>query len=214
MLPFAVEFNARVGVGVGVVVVVVAVAVVAFAVKEVVSDPLVAVKVCVPAVEPSTQLPTAAIPFEPVVADDPDIKPLPVGTAKLTVAPLTGLLFTSLTITLGGISTAVLTGADWLFPAFTAICVAAPATGVIAVLVPVDESSSVPVIVYAVPATMPVVNVTVAIPAALVILVNAKKEPPVPVFDQVTTSPAVAFAVLLSKLSWAVMITSAPATGA
>ena len=151
MLPFAVEFNAGVGVGVGVVVVVVSVAVVAFAVKAVVSDPLVAVRVCVPAVEPSTQLPTAAIPFEPVVAEDPDIEPLPVGTAKLTGAPLTGLLFTSLTMTLGGIATAVLTGADWLFPAFTAICVAAPATVVIAVLVPVDEPSSVPVIVYTVP---------------------------------------------------------------
>lgn len=210
MLPFAVEFNAGVGVGVGVIVV----AVVAFAVKEVVSDPLVAVRVCVPAVGPSTQLPTAAIPFEPVVADVPDIKPLPVGTAKLTGAPLTGLLFISLTMTLGGIVTAVFTGADWLFPAFTAICVAAPATVVIAVLVPVDEPSSVPVIVYAVPATVPVVKFTVAIPASLVILVNAKKEPPVPVFDQVTTFPTVAFAVLLSKLSWAVMITSFPATGA
>jgi len=210
MLPFAVEFNAGVGVGVAVVVV----AIVAFAVKEVVSVPLVAVSVCVPAVEPSTQLSTAAIPFEPVVADDPDIKPLPVGTAKVTVAPLTGLLFRSLTMTLGGIATAVLTGADWLFPAFTAICVAAPAMGVIAELVPVDEPSSVPVIVYAVPATVPVVNITVALPAALVILVNAKKEPPVPVFDHVTTFPAVAFAVLLSKLSWAVMITSVPATGA
>ena len=210
MLPFAVEFKA----GVGVVVVVVVVVVVAFAVKEVVSDPLVAVRVCVPAVEPSTQLSTAAIPFEPVVADDPDIKPLPVGTVKVTVAPLTGLLFTSLTMTLGGTATAVLTGADWLFPAFTAICVAAPAMEVIAVLVPVDELPSVPVMVYAVPAVVLVLNVAGAIPAALVLLVNAKKEPPVPVFDQVTTFPAVAFAVLLSKLSWAVMITSVPATGA
>jgi len=105
MVPFVVEFIA----GVVVVVVVIAVAV---AEKVVVSDPLVAVRVYVPGVVPNIQLLSVAIPFEPVVADDIDIEPLPEGTAKLTTAPVTGLLFTSLIMTLGDMATAVLTGAD------------------------------------------------------------------------------------------------------
>lgn len=103
MVPLVVELIA------GVVVVVVAIAV---AVKVIVSDPLVAVSVFDPAVEPRVQLFSVAIPFEPVVADETEIEPLPEFTAKLTIAPFTGLLYTSLIMTLGGTVTAVLTDAD------------------------------------------------------------------------------------------------------
>lgn len=77
-----------------------------------VSDPLAAVSAFDPAVGPSVQLPTVAIPFEPVVADNPVPEPPPVATAKVTATPLTGLLFTSFTMTLGGVVTAVSTVAD------------------------------------------------------------------------------------------------------
>ena len=42
------------------------------------------------------------------------------------------------------------------------------------------------------PAVVLVVNVTVAIPEVSVVDVGAENEPPAPVFDHVTTRPAVA----------------------
>ena len=79
---------------------------------EPVRDPLVAVKVFEPTVVPKVQLPTVAIPLTLVVADAPVTEPPPVATAKVTLTPLTGLLLTSFTITLGGVDTAVPAVAD------------------------------------------------------------------------------------------------------
>ena len=79
---------------------------------EPVRDPLVAVKVFEPTVVPKVQLPTVAIPLTLVIADAPVTEPPPVATAKVTLTPLTGLLFTSFTITLGGVATAVPAVAD------------------------------------------------------------------------------------------------------
>src|SRR5208337_1995637 len=109
-------------------------------------------------------------------------------------------------------ATAVPTVADWPFPAFITIWFTGPATGVMAPLVPVVAPASVPVTVYAVPATVGV-NITVAIPFELVELLASEKLPPVPVFDQVTTFPPVVFATPVSELSCADMVTPAPVTG-
>ena len=83
-------------------------------------------------------------------------------------------------------------------PALTAICVAAPAMVVMLEVVPVRVLASVPVTVCTVPATVPVVNVTVAIPLELVVLVAVPNEPPL-VLDQVTTLPDVETALLFAS---------------
>jgi hypothetical protein len=95
---------------------------------EPVSVPLVAVSVLVPAVGPMVQLPTVAIPAEFVVADAELTVPPPPITVKVTLTPLTGLPLASLTMTLGGVATAVLTAAFWLVTEFGSIWVAAAAT--------------------------------------------------------------------------------------
>ena len=71
------------------------------------SPDAVAVSVFVPAVVPSVQLVTEAIPLELVVtALVGTTVPPPEATANVTLTPETGLLFTSLTITLGAVLTA------------------------------------------------------------------------------------------------------------
>lgn len=73
-----------------------------------VSDPLVAIRELVPAVVPNVQLLTAAIPFVfVVIAVVGDTIPLPKDMVNVTGTPLTGLLFASFTMTLGGAVTAV-----------------------------------------------------------------------------------------------------------
>ena len=72
----------------------------------------VAVRVFVPAVVPSVQLPTVAIPLPFVVVVNPVAEPPPDATAKVMVMPLTGLLLASFTITLGDVATAVPEMAD------------------------------------------------------------------------------------------------------
>ena len=52
-----------------------------------------------------------------------------------------------------------------------------------------------------VPVVVPTVNVTVATPLALVVLVADEKEPPLPVLDQVTTRPAVGTAAFAASAS-------------
>lgn len=63
------------------------------------------------------------------------------------------------------------------------------------------------------PPVVAVVKVTVAIPLLFVVLVAAEKVPLEGDLVHVTVLPDVASAVLLSKLSCAVMVTSAPAVG-
>ena len=99
--------------------------------------PLLAVRVLLPAVAPSVQLPTVAMPAALVVAEGPLAEPPPEATAKVTLTPGTGLPWLSVTMTLGGVLTAVPAVADWLSPALRAIWVAGPAIVVIVGLVPV-----------------------------------------------------------------------------
>jgi hypothetical protein len=74
--------------------------------------PLLAVRVLAPAVAPNVQLPTAAMPAALVVAGEPVAEPPPEATVKVTPTPETGLPFASLTMTLGGVLTAVPAVAD------------------------------------------------------------------------------------------------------
>ena len=57
--------------------------------------------------------------------------PFPGSTANVTATLATGLPLASLTMTAGGIGTAVPAATVWLFPACSAICVAVPAESAI-----------------------------------------------------------------------------------
>src|SRR5690242_2679804 len=143
------------------------------------------------AVLDSVQLPTVAIPLVFVVGLGPVSEPFEVpGTAKVTGAPVTTLPLTSRTITDGGVATAVPAVAVWLFPAFTAICVAAPAdTTTVVDVTPVrpvapKESVRLP--------TSPVILrfANAAAPVALVVAVRVPPSAGLPVARAaVTTTP-------------------------
>src|SRR5713101_6869724 len=91
----------------------------------------VAVNVFDPAVVPSVQDVTAAMPPTLVVTGVVGVTvPPPTVTAKVTATPATGLPLASFTITEGAIATAVPTVAVWVLPAFTATWVAVPAVTV------------------------------------------------------------------------------------
>ena len=75
------------------------------------SEPEVAVRVLLPTVGLSVQLPTVATPLVLVVWVPPVIVPFPGATANVTATPATGFPFASLTITEGGVLTAVPTAA-------------------------------------------------------------------------------------------------------
>src|SRR5207249_1352923 len=84
-----------------------------------------------PTVGPSVHDVTAAIPFPPVVTGVVGVDgPRAEEGANVTLTPATGLPFASCTITEGGVATVVPAVADWLFPALTAIELAAPAVPV------------------------------------------------------------------------------------
>lgn len=67
----------------------------------------VAVKVLAPAVAPSVQEPTVAMPLALVIAAPPATLPPPDAAANVTLTPDTTLPFASLTITDGAIATAL-----------------------------------------------------------------------------------------------------------
>ena len=95
-----------------------------------VSPAAAAVSVFAPTVVLRVQLPTVAMPPASVVWLAPVMLPFPGVTAKVTATPDTGLPLASLTITDGGIGTAVPTVTVCLSPALIAICVAGPAVTV------------------------------------------------------------------------------------
>ena len=92
------------------------------------------------------------------------------------------------------------------------VAVAGPGCVVTFPLVPVLELLSVAVTVWTVPAAMLVVNCTVAIPLALVMLVGALNEPPL-VLLQVTVLPEFATGFPKLSASCAVIVTALPAAG-
>src|SRR5207302_5514913 len=135
-----------------------------------VSEPEVAVRVLLPAVGLSVQLPTVATPLVLVVWVPPVIVPLPGATANVTVTPVTGFPFASLTITDGGQLTAVPAAADWLVGLFAAIVAAAPAVPVAVKVTGLPESDpDVAVRVFEPAVALNVQLPTVAMPLPLVV---------------------------------------------
>ena len=63
------------------------------------------------------------------------------------------------------------------------------------------------------PAVVPVVKVTVAIPLPLVRLVGVPNDPPLPILPQVTVIPGVVTGALPESASWALIVTPVPAIG-
>jgi hypothetical protein len=141
-----------------------------------VSVPEVAVSVFVPAVVPSVQLVTAAIPLLPVRTTVVGTTvPPPEATANVTLVPDTGLLNASRTITAGGIATVAPTVALWLFPVLTAIDAAAAAFTV--------------TVACCVIATALIVAETVFVPAAVALSVPVNTPLPFVVPPDVTVAP-------------------------
>src|SRR5439155_558597 len=119
----------------------------------------------------------------------------PDATANVTATPATGFPFASCTITDGPTATAVPAVADWLFPPFTAIVLAAPVvpvavnvTGLPASVPEVAVSVFVPAMVQSVH------DVTAAIPSAPVVTgVGGVAEPPPDASPKRPASPATGF---------------------
>ena len=145
-----------------------------------VSPGAVAVRVLVPAVIPSVQLPTVAIPLALVIWFAPVMLPPPPASAKVTATPWTGLPLASFTITDGGTATAVPVVAVCWSPAFTAIWVAAPAvTSTVADVTPVKPVALKPRVRGP---TVPMMDrlVNTAVPAELVVAVAVPPSVPPP----------------------------------
>ena len=151
---------------------------------------LAAVSVFDPAVVPSVQLPTAAMPLAFVVADALVTEPPPVATANVTETPETAFPFASFIITLGAVATAAPAAADWLLPPFTAICDAAPT--VPAAVNVTGEPARLPLVAVIVldPTVVPRVQLpTVAMPLEFVAVDNPVAKPPPVATANVTDTP-------------------------
>ncbi len=90
----------------------------------------VAVSVCAPGAVPSVHAPTPAMPCALVTTCGGATLPPPAVTAKVTMVPLTGLLYASVTRTAGAIGTTVPTPDVWLSPALVATPAGGPAVAV------------------------------------------------------------------------------------
>ena len=109
------------------------------------SEPLVAVAVCAPGVEPSVQL-DVATPLEFVTLDTGDIEAPPL-VAQFTVTPETGLPDGSVTVTASGVASGVSVFPLWLCPPVIASVDAEPAAMlnvlVVADVTPLELATSV-----------------------------------------------------------------------
>ena len=148
----------------------------------------VAVSVLVPPAEPSVQLPTTAPPLESVVCVAPVTLPPPEVTVNCTDTPATGLAKASRTSTRGDVPTVADLAAVWLFPAATAAAAAVPGTAVaLNCTSPSPDADAITCCVL--PAALPSVQVTMALPSAPVTACAADTEPP-PTAMKETVTPA------------------------
>jgi hypothetical protein len=133
--------------------------------------PLEAVSVLLPAVEPSVQLPTVAIPEAFVACEAPVTEPPPLATANTTITPLTGIPLASVTVTAGATATAVPTVALCPSPADFTIEVGGDAGGATPVAVKVTGVKlPLEAVRVLLPGLEPSVQLpTVAMPDALVV---------------------------------------------
>jgi hypothetical protein len=151
----------------------------------------VAVSVLVPALEPSVQLSTVAIPLAFVVTAVVGFTvPPPEPTANVTAPPATGLPLASRTITEGGEPTGVPTVADWGFILLLVIAAAPPAVTATAAVC----DTGVPLIVAEMvfPSATVEPNVTVMTPLAFAAPVaDGVNVLPIPVALSATLAPAI-----------------------
>src|SRR5439155_460663 len=135
---------------------------------------------------------TAASPFPVVVTGVVGLTvPPPEATANVTLTAATGLPFASCTITEGGVATVVPAVADWLFPALTAIELAAPAVPVAVKVTGLPASPLAVAVSEFGPAVGPrIQEVTAAIPFAPVVTdVVGVTVPPPDATANVTLTP-------------------------
>src|SRR5437588_842199 len=180
-----------------------------------VGEPEVAVRVLLPAVGLSVQLPTVATPLVLVVWLPPVIVPFPGATANVTATPVTGFPFASFTITDGGELTAVPAGADWLVGLFAAIVAAAPAVPVAVDVtgLPVSEPD-VAVKVFGPAVALSVQLPTVAMPLPLVAWLPPLSLPvPLPT-SNVTATPVTGFPFASLTITDGGELTAVPAVAA
>jgi len=148
----------------------------------------VAVTVFAPTVVPNVRT-VDALPSAPVEVEVDDKDPPPAVTANVTLAPLTGLLFASLTITTKGLGSVVPTDALCPFPENRDMLVAGPAVPV-ALKVTGDPESPVDVAVTVfVPDVVPNVRIVDALPSAPVVAEVADSDPLPAVTANVTPTP-------------------------
>jgi hypothetical protein len=135
-----------------------------------VSPGVVAVSVFVPAVVPSVQPPTVAIPSAPVVWLPPLIVPPPDATANVTATPETALALASVAFTAGLVLSVDATVAVWLLPAFIKITLAGPGFPVAVKVTGLPVRPDAVAVSVFIPAVVPSVQPpTVAIPSAPVV---------------------------------------------
>ena len=169
----------------------------------------VTVSVLAPAVVPSVQEPTVAMPLLFVVAVAVVTLPPPLATTNVTLVPEIGLLFTSRTITLGKRLTAVPTVALWLLPPLMAICVATPPVPV-AVKVTGVTPETVAVSVFE-PAVPPSVQLeAVAIPLLLVVALPPETLPPPLATENVTLALETTLLFASRTITLGAMLTAVP----
>src|SRR5947209_3054878 len=147
-----------------------------------------AVSAFAPAVVPSFQLPTAAMPLAFVVALVPVAEPLPLATANVTPPPESGLPYWSVTSTDGAVATFVFTVALWPSPPLTVSEPGASASAVAWNVTP--PTLAVALSVFA-PAAVPSFHEpTMATPPAFVVALVPAAEPPPEPTAKVTPTPA------------------------
>jgi hypothetical protein len=128
-------------------------------------------------------------------------------TVNVTIAPDTAFPFASITFTLGGVGKVEPADVVWLLPAFTAICVAAPAVNVI-VLLPLVMAAASIVAEIVVPPTIGELIVAEYVPLLLSVVLDSV---PVPDLEMTTVPRENVRFVPPASLSWTVIWTALPA---
>jgi hypothetical protein len=161
--------------------------------------------------EPRVQLPTVAIPLSFVVAFGPVTLPPPAVTANVTLAPDTTFELASVTLTDGGVATAVDLDAVWLLPALIVMSAAGPVVPVAVNVTGLSDPDEA-VRLFG-PAAGPSFQLpTVAMPLALDVAVPPVTDPPPVATAKVTVAPEMALPFASVILTDGAVATFDPAT--
>lgn len=152
-----------------------------------------AVTLFAPATAPSVHEVTVAMPLAFVTTDVGDTVPPPLAIANVTVVPLTTLPKASVTFTLGGAATFVLTVADCVVLDCAAMVTATPAVPVALNVTGLPVRPDTVAVTLFAPAVVPTVHeLSVAIPLALVTTLVDEMLPPPLAMANVTVTPLTA----------------------